>query len=134
MGDVEAWLAPVAPRTRETYATALRSFYGWAVAEQLVSPSEDPSRVVRHRVVGVFEPQAELMAAWKASMTHRGLSPGTIEKRRKELRLLRTWIGPDRSPLEVTADEIEKWLDSRRLATGSSATPSPGCTRCSHGR
>lgn len=44
VGDVEGWLATVAPRTKETYATAVRSFYRWAVAEQLVSAAEDPSR------------------------------------------------------------------------------------------
>ena len=119
VGDVEDWLAAVAPRTKETYATAVRSFYRWAVAEQLVSPAEDPSRAVRHRVVGVFEPNTELLAAWRASMKHRGLAPATIEKRSYELRLLQTWIGPDRSPLEVTADEIEKWMDSRHLGAGS---------------
>jgi len=52
-------------------------------------------------------------------MERRGLAAGTIEKRGKELRLLQTWVGPDRSPLEVTADEIEKWLDSRRLSSNS---------------
>jgi len=119
VGDIEAWLATVGSRTRETYATAVRSFYTWAVVQQEVSPAADPSRVVRCRVVGVFEPSAELMNGWRASMKHRGLAPGTIDKRGKELRLLQTWIGPDRSPLEVTADEIEKWLDTRLLSSNS---------------
>jgi len=116
VGDISAWLVTVAPRTKETYATAVRSFYGWAVVQQLVTPAADPSRVVRRRVVGVFEPNPELLEAWRASMGHRGLAPSTIEVRKKGLRLLQTWIGPDRSPLDVTADEVERWLDSRHLS------------------
>ena len=34
VGDIEAWLATVGSRTKEGYATAVRSFYTWAVVQQ----------------------------------------------------------------------------------------------------
>ena len=71
MGDVAADSWRRWRPAPETYATAVRFFHSWAVVQREVSPACDPSRVVRHRVVGLFGPNAELMNGWRASLPRR---------------------------------------------------------------
>jgi len=93
-GDVEAWLAPLAPRTRANSATPLRSFYRWAAAERIVAPQDDPNRVVclaawvevapeTNSAPSGRTPEPDGPVSWDDDTD---MDPGMVPRRSKEMR------------------------------------------------
>lgn len=112
-GDVVAWLAQGdwAATTTATVRAALRTFYGWAVRERLMT--EDPTRPAKQDPI----PAAwrEPLAGWFLEQRAAKLSRNTLAVRRSHLKRMataRTGAGrlmyPD--PLLVTRDQLVRWM------------------------
>lgn len=80
-----------------------------------------PARTAPRRgdLVSAASPSGDaLLQAWLLEQEHRGLLPHTIEKRRKCLRVLMTWLA-GRSLLQVTQEDIEAFLGQRAIGPRS---------------
>lgn len=58
---------------------------------------------------------SEELAAYRLDQERRGLSPRTIYRRATDLRGFNLWLQP-RSALEATEDDVQRFLDGKRLA------------------
>jgi len=121
--DVATWMASSSAKaasSRYNLIGALHGFYTWTTEQGLTGG--DPSLPFtrwQHRGLD-FGDHIELSRNYRTALERKGLTRGTVYKYMCELRLLHGWAG-ERSVLDLSTEDIERWLDTRRLSSNSRA-------------
>jgi integrase/recombinase XerC len=121
-GDVVGWFDELgfSARTRQDRAGDLHSFFNWALNEEIVDRDPAGPLLQQRRPVNAGD-FPEFERGWWVSMERKALKPSTIKSRAQLLRLFYDWMCP-KSIIDANANDIQLWLDSRKLGPKSRYT------------
>lgn len=130
--DVALW-ADSLELTRKrvaAYLYGLHTFFNWALNVALVDRDPVAPLTARRQPVNAGE-FPELLRGWVVAQERRSLARTTIDKRIATLRMLYDYVAPQ-SILELDAQAIEQWLDTRRYRGTGLRSPKSRYVEISH--
>jgi site-specific recombinase XerD len=116
--DLKSWraacLSTANPDTVAKYLGEVIAFYRWLHAKQLI-PKNPANGLLKFGPRPVDDQTEQLLAEFNLAQRRRNLSPLTKLHRESRLRDLALTVAP-KSLLEITADDIETYLDDSDIA------------------